>query len=46
MKTEGDLPKTARKLSKTWALLHRVELLENWNLIKQGQNPINITPLE
>jgi hypothetical protein len=43
---EGDLPKTAKKLVKIWANLHRVELMEDWNLIKQGQNPINITPLE
>ncbi len=43
---EGDLPKTAKKLVKIWANLHRIELMEDWNLIKQGQNPINITPLE
>jgi len=43
---EGDLPKTAKKLVKSWATIHRVELLEDWTLIKQGQNPINITPLE
>jgi len=43
---EGDLSKMAVKLVKTWAVLHRVELMEDWNLIKQGCNPIKITPLE
>ena len=43
---EGDLPKTAKKLVKIWANMHRIELMEDWNLIKLGQNPINITPLE
>lgn len=43
---EGDLSRMAIKLVKTWAVLHRVELMEDWNLIKQGYNPIKITPLE
>ncbi len=43
---EGDLPKTAKKLVRKWSSMHKIELLENWNLIKTGQNPINITPLE
>ena len=43
---EGNLPKTAMKLVKMWTKMHKIELLENWNLIKQGLNPINITPLE
>ncbi|MEI7505072.1 MAG: DUF4160 domain-containing protein [Paludibacter sp.] len=42
----GDLPKTAKKLCKTWAVLHRSELMTDWNLVRQGQNPISIKPLE
>jgi len=29
-----------------WAELHRAELLENWELARQGQPLIRIAPLE
>jgi len=43
---EGNLPKTAIKLVKNWINLHKVELLENWNLMRESIHPIKITPLE
>ena len=43
---EGTLPKTATKLVKQWIKVHNVELLENWNLLKNSINPIKITPLD
>ena len=43
---DGKLTKTANKLVKSWINLHKVELLENWNLMKNSIHPIKITPLE
>jgi hypothetical protein len=43
---EGNLPKTAIKLVRNWINLHKVELLENWNLMRNSNIPIKITPLE
>jgi hypothetical protein len=43
---DGNLTKTANKLVKSWINMHKVELLENWNLMKNSIHPIKITPLE
>ncbi len=43
--TEGNFPRTAIKLVRTWINFHNVELLENWNLLKNSSQPIKITPL-
>jgi hypothetical protein len=40
------LPPTAMRLVLEWASLHRAELLENWQLARQGQPLHHIAPLE
>lgn len=43
---EGDLKRRARNLVLDWAELHQRELLENWELCRQGLPPKAIAPLE
>lgn len=43
---EGWLPRRALGLVLDWALLHQVELLDNWQLCQNMQNPKPISPLE
>ncbi|MBI4476399.1 MAG: DUF4160 domain-containing protein [Acidobacteria bacterium] len=42
----GHFPPRARKLVLEWMGLHTQELLENWQLAKQGQPLKRIAPLE
>ena len=42
---EGDLPPKQRKLVLAWAVLRREELLENWELASQSEEPYPINPL-
>jgi hypothetical protein len=42
----GYLPPNALSLVLEWAGLHRAELLENWQLARQGQPLNRIAPLE
>lgn len=42
----GDFPPRALRLALEWARLHRLELLENWELARQGQPLKRIAPLE
>ena len=42
----GSLPPNALSLVLEWAGLHRAELLENWQLARQGQPLNRIAPLE
>jgi hypothetical protein len=42
----GSLPPTALRLVLEWASLHEAELLENWQLARQGQPLKKIAPLE
>ncbi|MGH9360599.1 MAG: DUF4160 domain-containing protein [Thermoanaerobaculia bacterium] len=42
----GTFPSRAQRLVLEWAQLHRQELLENWQLAKQGQPLARIAPLE
>ena len=42
---EGKLPPRALGLVIEWASLHQEELLQNWNLTKEKQNPNKIEPL-
>lgn len=42
----GKLGKTATRLVRSWIGLHKVELLENWNLLRSKIQPIKITPLD
>ncbi|HEU5063553.1 MAG TPA: DUF4160 domain-containing protein [Solirubrobacterales bacterium] len=41
----GSLPPQAFRLVKRWALLHREELLKNWDLAEQGEVLESIAPL-
>ncbi len=43
---DGRLPRRALNLVLDWAELHRGELLENWSLCQQHQQPRSILPLE
>jgi len=42
----GDLPRRALSLVSEWALAHREELRQNWNLAERGESLIPIPPLE
>lgn len=45
--TEGSMrSKTARRLIRDWAKLHREELEQNWNRAMQKQEILKIDPLE
>jgi len=43
---EGNLPRRALNLILDWAELHQTELLTNWELCAQKQNPNPIEPLK
>jgi hypothetical protein len=42
----GEFPNRALRLVLEWAQLHKPELLENWQLARQGQPLKRIAPLE
>ncbi len=42
----GKLGWTATKLVHNWIHIHKVELLEDWNLLRNKMQPIKITPLD
>ena len=42
----GGLPPRARQLVREWALEHRDELMENWDLCVELKSPKPIRPLE
>ena len=42
---EGDLPRRALNLVLDWAELHQSELLRDWELCEQHQQPLKINPL-
>ena len=42
----GQFPPRALRLVLEWATLHREELIENWQLARQGQPLRRIAPLE
>ena len=44
--TEGSLPGDKRKLVSAWIVLHRDELLANWDLAQNGELPFGIDPLK
>jgi hypothetical protein len=43
---EGDLPRRQQKLALAWAELHQDELMADWNLVMNGENPFRIQPLQ
>jgi Domain of unknown function (DUF4160) len=42
---EGDIPSNKMKLLQAWIELHRDELMADWQLAVNGQNPFKIAPL-
>jgi hypothetical protein len=42
----GELPRRAQELVIEWAQMHQHELLEDWQLCMQKQQPNQITPLK
>ncbi|HEY6290521.1 MAG TPA: DUF4160 domain-containing protein [Terriglobia bacterium] len=45
-KIHGQFPARALRLVLEWANLHKEELIENWQLARQGQPHRRIDPLE
>jgi hypothetical protein len=45
-KTEGKLPKDKEKLVSAWIVLHKDELLADWELSQNGELPYKIDPLK
>lgn len=43
---ESNLPGKQTKLVLAWAELHRDELMANWNLVMNGEEPFRIQPLQ
>lgn len=46
VKTEGNLPSDKEKLVTAWIILHKDELLADWELAQNGELPYNIDPLK
>lgn len=42
---DGDFPDRQRKLVAAWAVLHKDELLANWELAREDQSLFRIDPL-
>ncbi|MFT4060910.1 MAG: DUF4160 domain-containing protein [Edaphocola sp.] len=42
---KGNLPSKAHSLVIEWASMHKEELIDNWNLAKQNEQPRKIEPL-
>lgn len=42
---QGELPTRQRKLVLAWAELRREELMADWNLVMNGEEPFRIPPL-
>ena len=43
---EGDLPGKQTKLVLAWAELHQEELMADWRLVMNGEEPFKIQPLQ
>jgi hypothetical protein len=43
---EGNLPRKQAKLVLAWAELHQDELMADWNLVMNGEEPFRIPPLQ
>ncbi|MEE4377135.1 MAG: DUF4160 domain-containing protein [Candidatus Competibacteraceae bacterium] len=44
--TPNGIFKTASKLVLAWAELHQEDLMANWNLLMNGEEPFKIQPLQ
>ena len=43
---EGNLPKKQEKLALAWAELRQDELMADWELVMNGEEPFTIQPLQ
>jgi len=43
---QGDLPKKQSKLVLAWAELHQDELIADWDLVMNSEEPFKIQPLQ
>ncbi|MBI5875258.1 MAG: DUF4160 domain-containing protein [Deltaproteobacteria bacterium] len=43
---EGDLPKPKMKMVQAWIEIHKDELMADWKLAVEGQQPFRIEPLK
>jgi hypothetical protein len=43
---EGELPRRQLRLVQAWAELHQEELMADWNLAMNGEEPFKIQPLQ
>jgi len=44
--TEGDLPTRQLRFVQAWVEIHRDDLVADWELCRNGENPFNIEPLK
>lgn len=44
--TAGNLPRKQQRLTIAWAELHQEELMANWDLVMNGEEPFRIQPLQ
>lgn len=42
---QGYIPKRQQKLIEAWAIIHKKELIANWELSKSNEQLFNINPL-
>lgn len=43
---EGNIPEKKQKLISAWAIIHKEDLEENWKALSDGEQPIQISPLQ
>jgi len=43
---EGGIPRNKQRLVQAWIEIHRDDLMTDWTLAVNGQNPLPIKPLE
>ena len=43
---EGSIPARQKRLVEAWAEIHQLELMNDWDLLQQGQQPNKIEPLK
>jgi hypothetical protein len=43
---EGTIPPRQRKLVQAWAELHQEDLMADWDLVMNGEEPFKIQPLQ
>lgn len=43
---EGNIPKNQQKLIEAWTVIHKEELIANWNLSRNNEKLFYISPLK